>query len=122
MKKIFWKIVRFIDHKVWYMKSDITIYVEKVSEDGKQIPFSFYFSSKAPFSKRYQYHSESKVEDLWKIYNLLLSSIERKKKGIELVIRSGLGTENVTIHKGSMKKAVQLIEDFYAEFPNEKPK
>lgn len=107
------KVKRYI----WYLKSDVDLIINKVWTDGVEEPDTFFFYSKKPRDKRYQFHAESKIEDLHKIKDLLERSIAANKKGIILVIKGGIGREEVEIHEGSMEKALDLINQFYEKNP-----
>lgn len=106
-----------IEHLLWYLNSDVDLIINTVWTDGLEEPYTFFFYSKKPRDKRYQFHAESKIEDLHKIKDLLERSIEANKKGIILVINGGIGREEVEIHQGSMKKALDLINQFYEKNP-----
>lgn len=95
---------------LWYIKSDIELKLETCWYDGVEKIDGFYFYSKKPLSKSYQFHSTIGLENTYKILSLIQKAIKNKKRAIHLQVACGLGTENIYIWKGSLMKAEELMQ------------
>jgi len=104
MKNIYFIIKEIIKKAIWFVKSDVELQIKTDWFKGKRYIDSFYFYSKKPFSKSYQYHSSIGLENTYKVLELIQKSIKRKSK-VLLQIYGSLGREDVYIYKGSLKKA-----------------
>jgi len=104
MKNIYFIIKEIIKKAIWFVKSDVELQIKTDWFKGKRYIDSFYFYSKKPFSKSYQYHSSIGLENTYKVLELIQKSIKRKSKAL-LQIYGSLGREDVYIYKGSLKKA-----------------
>lgn len=94
-----------------YLQSDVQLMVTTYWENKQDKIDGFYFYSKQPKSKAYQYHGTVALENAERILRLLDYAIEGKKEAAVITIRSGLGTETVSIHKNSLESARrQLLE------------
>lgn len=110
MKSIYFTIKVIIKKAIWFVKSDVELQTETYWFKGKEYIDSFYFYSKKPFSKSYQYHASIGLENTYKVLELIQKSIKRKNK-ILLQIYGSLGREDVYIYKDSLKKAErQMLE------------
>lgn len=110
MKNIYFTIKVIIKEAIWFVKSDVELQTETYWFKGKEYIDSFYFYSKKPFSKSYQYHASIGLENTYKVLELIQKSIKRKSR-VLLQIYGSLGREDVYIYKGSLKKAEkQMLE------------
>lgn len=101
---------------LWYLKSDIELGTTTVSgSDGKERIDGFYFLSKKPFSKSYQWHETIGLENTYNILDLIKSSIDQKKKAAVIDIVGSLGRERIVIWRGSLKKAEKLLFDMISK-------
>ncbi|QZA69563.1 hypothetical protein 035JT004_64 [Bacillus phage 035JT004] len=103
-----------------YIKSDVELGTTTVWEDGKQRIDGFYFYSKAPFSRSYQYHGAIGLDYTYLVLQKIDESITKNKSGLQLTIRDGPATERIKIHKGSLQKArdlmYQMIEEVQKQY------
>lgn len=110
MKNICFAIKEIIKKAIWFVKSDVELQTKTYWLKGKEYVDSFYFYSKKPFSKSYQYHASIGLENTYKVLELIQKSIKRKSKAL-LQIYGSLGREDVYIYKDSLKKAEkQMLE------------
>lgn len=104
-----------ISHLLWYCRSDVELKTETVwGLDNKERIDGFYFRSKKPFSRAYQWHGTLSLVSTYP----LLSRIEygiKNKKNIGLVLSGNMGTEKVILWKGSLKKAEKLMLEMISE-------
>ncbi|HLR72032.1 MAG TPA: hypothetical protein VK085_11475 [Pseudogracilibacillus sp.] len=88
-----------------YIKSDIELKTTTVWMDGKERIDGFYFYSKTPFSKLFQWHSSIGLENTYTILKAIQKAIKIKARVLPIEISSGMGIERVYIWRGSLKKA-----------------
>lgn len=113
MNKLLKRVVR-------YIKSDVEMETTKVWEEGKQRIDGFYFYSKAPFSRSYQYHGSIGLDYTYPVLQKIDEAITKNKSGFQLIIRDGPARERIKIHKGSLQKArdlmYQMIEEVQKQY------
>ena len=73
--------------------------------DGRERIDGFYFYSKKPFSRSYQWHATIGLENTYTILKAIQKAIEIKARALPIEINGGLGIERVLIWKGSLRKA-----------------
>lgn len=93
-----------------YVQADIKLQKETYWMDGKDIVDGFYFYVKEPFSKAYQYHAVLSLDKAEKVLQTVQRGIEIKK-GVDIRIRSGMGYEEIAIHKDALPKAETQLKE-----------
>lgn len=97
---------------LWYIRSDVELMTTTVwGIDGKKRIDGFYFYTKKPFSKSYQWCSTVGLEYTYPILSLLQSSMKEKKKAFVLKISVGMGYERMVILRSSYKKLENQMTD-----------
>lgn len=96
-----------------YIQADVQLQKETYWMDGKDIVDGFYFYVKEPFSKSYQYHATLSLDRAEKILQVVQKGI-KVKKGIDIRIRSGMGHEDIAIHKNALPKAEKQLKELIA--------
>ncbi len=108
--------VSLLKEILWYMRSDIRLKTTTIWDlDRKERIDGFYFQSKRPFSRSYQWHATVGLENTYKILSLIQSAMKEKKKGALIEITGGMGRERVVIWKDSLAKAESLIFEMIRE-------
>ena len=112
--------MKFWRRLIKFIKSDIELRTTTVWDlDGKEKIDGFYFMSKQPFSKSYQWHAAIGLEYTYKILSHIQNGIKEKKRGILIEISRGMWYERVYIWRGSFKKAERQIFDMIKEIQHQ---
>lgn len=95
-----------------YIKSDIELKTTTLHGlDYKERIDGFYFRSKRPLTRSYQWHATIGLENTYQILKAIQESIRDGEKALKISISSSMGDEMVYIWKGSLKKAEkQMLE------------
>jgi len=102
-------VILIFEYLMWYIRSDIELVTTTVwGIDRKERIDGFYFRSKRPFSNAYQWHGTLSLLSTYPLIKSMDKAI-KNKRNLSFVINSGLGREKVTIWKGSMKRARELM-------------
>lgn len=104
----------------WYVKADIQLMTEKCWYGKEEKIDSFYFYSKQPFSKAYQYHAPIGLQDTYRVLTLLQFAIKKKSKVVRIGVRGRMGKETLSIHKEVLRKAesdmLEMIENIQKQY------
>lgn len=92
-----------------YIKSDLLLRYDTCWYGKDEKIEGFYFMSKSPMSKSYQWHAVLGLDMTYRILGLIQKGIKHKSKLVTLSIRGGMGVETVKIWRGSFKKAETQI-------------
>lgn len=98
-----------------FMKSDIEIHYDTCWYGKENKIEGFYFYSKKPFSKTYQWCGTIGLDYTYEILSLIQSTLKENKKALLLEISHGSWYERIYIWKGSLKKAEEQIFNMIEE-------
>ncbi|MBD1379085.1 hypothetical protein [Metabacillus arenae] len=105
---------------IWFFKSDIQLKTDTCWYGKDEKIEGFYFYSKRPFSKSYQYHSVIGLNYTYDLLFLIQDAIKNKRKAVLIEVSSGYGIEKVYMYKSSLKKAekqmLKLIKEIQEQY------
>jgi hypothetical protein len=101
MKTLIQKLVNFKKAQVFLETQDCSYY-----ENNKMKLYtdSFTFYSKQPYSKSFQYTASISLDATYSILKLIQTGI-KKNQTVQIIVRAGMGTERINIHKSVLKDA-----------------
>lgn len=108
-------MIIIIKKLLWFIFSDVKLIhtecCDIINDEMKNRIDGFYFYTKYPFSKSYQYHSAIGLNYTYEILKSIQDSIKQKQRALLIEVSVGMGIERIYIWKGSFKKAEKQMLD-----------
>lgn len=101
---------KFYTKRKEYVKPDIRLHKETYWMDGRQWVKGFCFYIKSPYSKSYQYHATITLDYLEKISSLIQKG-QKKKTGVDIRLKDGMGYEEIAIPYELLDMAEQQLNE-----------